>query len=670
MKRNELKSYLASEDGLACAISREPLTNQNLCIHHMIPPSSGGLDEPDNCLLLSPSINVKINEFSNSIYLKLALPGMREDGSVLDMGRYTLAEYEPRGMRLKDLAEEVSKNVSEKFVLYDYKGAVRSDSSQALDYLNSRYSSDILIDNDYLIIDNEPMKLSKFTKSSYIDLTREKLGIGGRSKSSSNSGISLAPPIEISNKRDIQPSLGVESVSEILSSIIVNQPDDSGMMIGIFGKWGRGKTYLADKTWEHINNNKPDYKRVVFSAWKYQDTKALWAYLYDNLLTGYLEEEKLPECRLGFIKNTKNKAINFINHTVKLWKINQTKYQLAPLVGLALSLIAGYVWFFQTNKLGLINWLIGFFGLWGVIQMVLFYLKFKSSVIGVLNKYLSIKDFSQYLGLQSEIEQEITNLLKTWIHDGSSKKVMLFVDDVDRCNIDQVISIIDGLRLILDNPEINKRLVIITAIDENILKQALIHKYKSVTEEIQQDCMYKEYLEKVFIIGLKLTPLSNVEVEIFLKNILPEAKAESSKQLGNVVSDNSDREVENSKSLPLGEKAESKDVDASSPDDAYDFTLNTQEREYLAIAICRLNHATPRKIRIFYYKYLIMKRLLNLKIIDKDLLEEWGSQQQEKVVIDSLIRVSNGEEISFNDAGLSGELLDSVEQCAKMVCVI
>ncbi|PKH86884.1 hypothetical protein [Colwellia sp. Bg11-28] len=49
------------------------------------------------------------------------------------------------------------------------------------------------------------------------------------------------------NLNTAKPSFGVEAIAKTLSSIIINIPERSGMMIGVFGKWGRGKTYLVDK---------------------------------------------------------------------------------------------------------------------------------------------------------------------------------------------------------------------------------------------------------------------------------------------------------------------------------------------------------------------------------------------------------------------------------------
>ena len=98
----------------------------------------------------------------------------------------------------------------------------------------------------------------------------------------------LKNPVNIPNEINISsasPSFGVESISKTLASIITRTPDKNGMMVGIFGKWGRGKTYLFNKIWDEIRSEEHKYYRVNFSAWKYQETKESWAYFDGTIPT-------------------------------------------------------------------------------------------------------------------------------------------------------------------------------------------------------------------------------------------------------------------------------------------------------------------------------------------------------------------------------------------------
>jgi len=69
------------------------------------------------------------------------LPNMREDGSVKNTGKYTIAEYEHRGLRLEDLAERIASQLDSHFILYDYKGNIYTDNDDVIQILKDEYPS-------------------------------------------------------------------------------------------------------------------------------------------------------------------------------------------------------------------------------------------------------------------------------------------------------------------------------------------------------------------------------------------------------------------------------------------------------------------------------------------------------------------------------------------------
>jgi hypothetical protein len=72
---------------------------------------------------------------------KFDLPGMRDDGSIKITEKYTIAEYEPRGLRLEELAIRLCSEISTYFILYDYKGTISTDNDEVLELLKEKYRS-------------------------------------------------------------------------------------------------------------------------------------------------------------------------------------------------------------------------------------------------------------------------------------------------------------------------------------------------------------------------------------------------------------------------------------------------------------------------------------------------------------------------------------------------
>ncbi|MGZ4057899.1 MAG: P-loop NTPase fold protein, partial [Bacteroidia bacterium] len=94
---------------------------------------------------------------------------------------------------------------------------------------------------------------------------------------------------------NIKPVMGVLELSADLAEVIHTLPIDKekGQMIGVFGKWGRGKTFLLKEIWNFLEKKEDTkYIKIEYHAWKYQETPASWAYLYENFVSEYLGAKK------------------------------------------------------------------------------------------------------------------------------------------------------------------------------------------------------------------------------------------------------------------------------------------------------------------------------------------------------------------------------------------
>ncbi|WP_240221039.1 P-loop NTPase fold protein [Rheinheimera hassiensis] len=607
-------------------------------------------------------------EKSNIIldYRPEQFPGMRNSGQVQNMNGYSVAEYENRGLRLKSVAEKIARVISEHFVLYDYKGSVQTNSISAKNLLKGLLSSGALkIEGDDLhIIDD----LLYFEAARPEQLRNSNFYSGLDSSLNQNEKIKAKNSVEIPdsiNFREAKPSFYVSELAEALSSIIKKFPDRRGMMVGIFGKWGRGKTYLFDKIWDCLKIGSK-YKKVSFSAWKYQDTKESWAYLYESILNEYL----LFEDDSGFL-------LRKIKYYKKLWVLNLQKNQWTPLMIFVVGFFSAIYWTFFVDKITLFKTLVSSIGVFFLVKITVLYFKQRASAMGMIAKYFSKPSYESYLGFQAEIEREIENLLVAWIpEDNEEEKVILFVDDIDRCTIEKVLPIIDGLRVILENPKIHKRLIIISAIDEEVIGQAIALRYFNFGVE-NKNKIIKEYLEKVFIIGLKLNLLKSYEVEEFFLNVLNESRIRIKED---VVNYSFDAGVAVNVEVPIEHNQEINETftdnfNENSPT-LYDqelatinsdFELSLGEKDHLIRSVVALKHPTPRKLKIFFYKYMIFKKLFKIHLEGKSLLDIWIENGNDKVITEILLHVSNEEhkEFVFDDT-IPTELRDVLSHCAKM----
>lgn len=376
---------------------------------------------------------------------------------------------------------------------------------------------------------------------------------------------------------NVPPCFGVEKLAECF----VKQLDTTSgatfknvCMVGIFAPWGRGKSYFFKKVKETITkrnllNSSSDiyYDIVEFNAWKYQETPAVWAYLFETIF------------------KHKNRWFR-IRYTLKRnWRsiIGRIVLFLMPFAIILLT---------QQNC----DWIKGTlgFGVGGLIVDFLF--RNYNSAISFIRRFSKGVSFSNEMGIQAEIEKELTSLLKFWIckKQTDKKKIILYVDDIDRCSETKMVSIIDSLRTVLENEEIRERLIVICSIDHNKLISGVEYKYKGLFDDKKElGKIAIEQLDKIFLTCLSLSRLDiEQQLEFLAKiaDIIP-------------TSDEKEQHVSQSSNIPDAVEGETKNPDITYKNETYKMLS-----EYIRNSKSEL---TPRKIRVIYYRVLLANNIIS-----------------------------------------------------------
>ncbi|NVK63789.1 MAG: hypothetical protein HWE22_04345 [Flavobacteriales bacterium] len=410
---------------------------------------------------------------------------------------------------------------------------------------------------------------------------------------------------KISIDEYVEPKLEVNLIARELTGIIDNLDKNKGQMIGIFGSWGRGKTFLYGQMRDYIKGNKElhfDYEHFTFNAWKYQETETVWAHLYDSLLEGYMGNAN----RFG-----------------RFWKtirLNIARKGWWPLFGSVGSLLVTIclTYFVSTSlKLEIAQWLVGIFGsVIGVVQAIYIYWRFYQPLKSTLLLYISQHNYQEVLGLQSSIQQELTVLVKLWLknHEANKerKRLLLFVDDLDRCQEEKIISVLDALRVMLDNPELVECIIVLVAVDEQLLNRAIHFKYRNfkLNDQPYAKNLVEEYMDKLFIAGIKLPKLNPVEQGVILRNyainneILERVTSKETDETTTVVEPISAAE-ETTEELIFPEANPREYIESQS-----EYFLLEKEMEWLNTYADKLSPSvTPRQLRIYMYRYLLAKNI-------------------------------------------------------------
>lgn len=387
----------------------------------------------------------------------------------------------------------------------------------------------------------------------------------------------------------VSPCFGVDSLADLyikqLDKIAVSELEHI-RMLGIFGPWGRGKTYFYTRLKNKLlSRDKPvSYKTVEFNAWKYQDTPSLWAYLYETLYDSMSVWQKF----WLFIKSLftlKDLVICFIVLSM-FWLLYGVLEPSVDLERVKQILSAVKIPAIIISSLSL-----------------LFYKLMENpvSAIKIIRKYMVRKSYSEVLGLQNEIEKDLECLIKTMVTDRNKDKILLYVDDIDRCSIEKMIKVIESLRIILENKEIQKRVIVLCSVDSNKLIKGYCcqHKelYPNETELVE---LAREQLDKLFVFSIGLPPLDNTQYGEYLESLVSQNSATSQ-----------DNAVKNTQKVPpISGNRNGKSLvpvvgssDVKLLDDArICFEIQTFLKTRPLV--------TPRKLRIMYYQLLFANNVI------------------------------------------------------------
>lgn len=374
---------------------------------------------------------------------------------------------------------------------------------------------------------------------------------------------------------DDEVSLNADDYAEVIANLLASADGNERMSTAIFGHWGRGKTFLAKRVMERLERSEHQkYRTVLFSAWKYRTTPEVWAYLFERFRQEAKKDNWLVEIRATGLRHGPWPLIlALVGLFISLWTVgDQFQFLIfcVQLLGVGTVMYAAFLFFrFQSTavrlqtlysfashaeKLGLQaaigddlrallqawcpgklrecnckNWgeklpaVFCYVGIAGLISWKLWPVKtaqeWSIPLVGEvstgINPYFAFAVCAIWC-----VCWVVMPFVLLFLPQQPTQRVLLVVDDLDRCEPKQMLEIIESTMLILDDEVVQQRLQICMLIDESALIHALVAKYEQLLDEHNRvpgyqytaDRIYRENLEKFFLVHLRLATLTPEEL--------------------------------------------------------------------------------------------------------------------------------------------------------------
>lgn len=278
--------------------------------------------------------------------------------------------------------------------------------------------------------------------------------------------------------------LNYSEASEIVVNVL-KTPSMLPISIGVFGSWGTGKSTilnLIEDTIQAETNN--DFIIIKFDAWLYQG--------FDDARAALLEVITLEIAKLA----KDNQSL--LQKTVKVGKrIN--KLRILGLMAEGVALAAGIPTFGAASKAleAVGNGITGQANEDDAEAVNKLIESGQEGAKDLLNEE-TLSAPKEIAALKTELEELLTEF---------NKKIIVFVDNLDRCLPKQTIQTLESLRLFL----FMKNTAFVIAADEDMVRHAVKEHFNGIDEKHVTD-----YLDKLIQFPVKVPKISTREVRAYL----------------------------------------------------------------------------------------------------------------------------------------------------------
>jgi formylglycine-generating enzyme required for sulfatase activity len=292
----------------------------------------------------------------------------------------------------------------------------------------------------------------------------------------------------------------VETLADIVSSPKTSTP----LTVGVFGSWGSGKTSLLGMIQRKLPEN---CTSLWFDAWKYDKQEALWRALLLRVLAEL--REAIRRGKSGDVQKDLSELEDLessLYRTVDREEVGRVQIDWGKLgtgagqgaVQVALSLVPGGKIFSDLVQ-----------GLKG---------EQAESAVDALAAAVRRERIQVHIDQVQFLEQfqdRFRRLVEKYVigRGEGEGRLVVFVDDLDRCLPEKAVEVLEAIKLFLDVPGC----AFVLGLDHQVIARGIEAKYK---EPGAIDG--RAYLEKIIQVPFQIPPIEEQDLESFVTGLVPE----------------------------------------------------------------------------------------------------------------------------------------------------
>ncbi|MFZ0548350.1 MAG: P-loop NTPase fold protein, partial [Candidatus Promineifilaceae bacterium] len=291
------------------------------------------------------------------------------------------------------------------------------------------------------------------------------------------------------------------------------------LTVGVFGTWGSGKTSLMRMLRDEVESDKKyAFRTVWFTAWKYDQQDALWRALLLRVIdalypreTGdgsredreILDEEKQSDEQKDLVRLL-NQLEESVYQAVDWEEIGPRNIKLLQFLGGVGKASAETAAFLSTA---------------GFYQQIKNVLGGNDTPVDDIQKAVNAisKEAKKYNRRQLKHMEEFETTFQKAVKLIEGGRLIVFVDDLDRCLPEKAIEVIEAIKLFLEAPGV----VFVLGMDKDIVQEGIkahygAHFHQTPNDQNELPISGDSYLQKIIQIPFHLPSLVTDDLDKFI----------------------------------------------------------------------------------------------------------------------------------------------------------
>lgn len=336
-----------------------------------------------------------------------------------------------------------------------------------------------------------------------------------------------------------QDELGFAPSAAALTRIVLSaELADTPLTVGVYGPWGSGKTSLMRMMYRSLNDPEapqPGVLPIWFDAWRYAQSDALWRALLISVVEEIRTRVVRNEDRLRTLVGRRAAAAGKMppqDLSAERATLEQRLDDLAASLYRSVDREEPGAIEFQWDKAGKL-------AVGTVIRAGFSYIPVLGKISEAVAKAKeglgeqayadTLLDLFQrertriYRDQVQSLEQfyaGLKELIEEWA-DTAGYRLVIFIDDLDRCLPEQAIGVLEAIKVFLDI----QGCVFVLGVDREIIERGIRVRYKEFALAGEAAGVFpvaeRDYLEKIVQIPFALPPLAPNTMSAFLCSRLP-----------------------------------------------------------------------------------------------------------------------------------------------------